>query len=180
MIGIITKSGRIKALPESLDQSRVAGLDDEWRIVVDDFDARNAEPIPIGNGILMQPHMFGLTLCCNASDKGVEDGVVCRGCYSEADVGNYIFREPDGEFRGLDPVERFAEVSDRTVTLAELAEGDTFSNDGGETWMVTAVPMVALSTVAVYEDPAAPRSEESMTYRVWVRGGVIVRKEVTP
>lgn len=179
MIGAITKSGRIKALPEGLDQSRVAGLDDEWRIVVDDFDARNAEPIAVGNGILMQPHMFGLTLCCNASDKGVEDGVVCRGCYGYDETGNYLFREPDGEFRGLDPVERFAEVSDQRVTLDALREGDTFSADNGETWHVAAVPMVPLSTVAAYEDPAAPRSEESMTYRVYTARTVIVRKEVT-
>lgn len=28
---------------------------------------------------------FGLTMCCGASFKGVEDGIVCRACYREAE-----------------------------------------------------------------------------------------------
>lgn len=100
---ITTASGRTQVLPDTLDVKRVAGLDDEGRIVVDDFDARNAEPIDLRNGYLMMPFMFGLTLCCNASDKGVEDGVVCRGCYGDSDTGHYLYRDPDGEFPGLDP-----------------------------------------------------------------------------
>lgn len=100
---LITASGRRKALPENLDPARVAGLDPEGRIVVDDFDARNAEPRAVG-GHTMQPFMFGLTLCCNASDKGVEDGVVCRGCYSAEETGAYLFRTDEGTFPGLDPV----------------------------------------------------------------------------
>lgn len=100
---ITTASGRIRMLPEGLDVSRVAGLDPEGRIVVDDFDARNAEPIT-GINFTMGPFMFALTLCCNASDKGVEDGVVCRGCYGYDEIGDYLFRAADGTFPGLDPV----------------------------------------------------------------------------
>jgi hypothetical protein len=99
---IITESGTTRTLPDDLDPSRVAGLDPEGRIVVDDFDARNAEPTT-GSGFTMQPFMFGLTLCCNASDKGVESGIVCRGCHDDIDVGNYIYRAADGSFPGLDP-----------------------------------------------------------------------------
>lgn len=100
---ITTASGATRALPKQIDPSRVAGLDADGRIVVDDFDARNASPTTVA-GFAQQPFMFGLTLCCDASDTGVEDGVVCRGCYGTADVGNYLFRAPDGTFPGLDPV----------------------------------------------------------------------------
>ena len=100
---ITTESGRTKVLPDTLELHRVAGLDREGRIVVDDSDARNAEPSVVA-GHTIAPFMFGLTLCCNASDKGVESGVVCRGCYGETDVGNYLYREPDGSFPELDPI----------------------------------------------------------------------------
>jgi hypothetical protein len=103
---IVTQSGRSRTLPEKLEVSRVAGLDEDGRIVVDDFDARNAQPIN-GSGWTLDPFMFGLTLCCNASDKGMEDGVYCRACYGakpNADGGNYIYREADGSFPGLDPI----------------------------------------------------------------------------
>jgi hypothetical protein len=102
-ITITTESGRTQVLPDTLDPDRVAGLDFEGRIVVDDFDARNAEPIDLGNAGTLNPFMFGLTLCCNASDKGIEDGVVCRGCYGYEDTGNYIYRDKDGNFPDLDP-----------------------------------------------------------------------------
>lgn len=98
---VVTESGERRVLPERLDPAVVAGLDEDGRIVVDHFDARNDEKPQFGT-----PFMFGLTLCCNASDKGVEDGVVCRGCYGDADTGNYLFREADGTFPGLDPVAR--------------------------------------------------------------------------
>jgi hypothetical protein len=103
-----TASGRTFTLPPGLDPARVAGLDEEWRIVVDDFDARNSEPETVtfagGAQHTLHPFMFGLTLCCNASDKGAEGGTVCRGCYGRRDVGNYIYRAADGSFPGLDPV----------------------------------------------------------------------------
>ena len=102
-ITLTTESGRTKELPLNLDPERVVGLDPDGRIVVNDFDAFNAEPKEIG-GIVMQPFLFGLTLCCNASDKGLEDGVACRGCYSYEEAGSYLFRAPDGSFPGLDPV----------------------------------------------------------------------------
>lgn len=57
----------------------VIGLDPEGRVVV-----RYMGGYSRAGGWL-----FGLTLCCNASDKGVEDGVVCRGCYDTIDVGAY-------------------------------------------------------------------------------------------
>ncbi len=103
MTTIVTASGRTRTLPPALDASRVAGLDPDGRIVVDDFDARNAETRMIG-GWPARPFMFALTLCCAASDKGVEDGVVCRACYSYDETGDYLYREADGSFPGLDPV----------------------------------------------------------------------------
>lgn len=106
MTTIITKAGRAVHLPDALDHNRVAGIDIEGRIVVDDFDARNAEP----SAVLGTPFMFGLTLCCNASDKGYEDGVFCRACAGgkpNADEGNYLFRQQDGTFPGLDPLDHF-------------------------------------------------------------------------
>lgn len=109
-VTITTRSSRTRTLPENLDPTRVAGLDPEGRIVVNDFDARNASGIKVGEHTLM-PYMFALTLCCDASDKGVEDGVVCRGCYGtapNADAGDYLFRAPDGTFPGLDEKIRLA------------------------------------------------------------------------
>lgn len=100
---ITTASGRTRTLPDTLDIKVVAGLDLDGRIVVDHFDARNAEP----SKLLGQPFMFGLTLCCDASDKGCEDGVYCRACYGSkpnADEGNYLYRASDGSFPDLDPI----------------------------------------------------------------------------
>lgn len=97
MTTITTANGVTRTLPDNLDPERVAGLDEEGRFVVDDFGART------GNGA----HMFGLTLCCNAYDKGCEDGVFCRGCYGGApnpDEGHYLFPDGQGQFPGLDPV----------------------------------------------------------------------------
>lgn len=92
-----TAGGRTVALPPELNLEIVAGLDEDGRIVVDNLDALK------GNG----PFLFGLTLCCNAFDKGVEDGIVCRACYDDADVGNYLYPVVvDGQrtFPTLDPV----------------------------------------------------------------------------
>jgi hypothetical protein len=102
---LTTASGRKRRLPADLDPARVVGLDQDGRIVVDDFDAFNAQPQTVG-GYTMQPFLFGLTLCCNASDKGCEDGVYCRACYGSkrnADEGNYLYRAADGTFPDLDP-----------------------------------------------------------------------------
>lgn len=102
---ITTESGATRELPEHVDVSRVAGLDEDGRIVVDDNDARNAAPLQV-QSFTLTPFMFGLTLCCNAYDKGMEDGVFCRACYGgeSDDVGNYLYRQPDGSFPGLDPI----------------------------------------------------------------------------
>lgn len=105
MTQIVTQSGRTKELPPGFNPERIEGLDPEGRIVVNDFDARNAEPRTIA-GHVSQPFMFGLTLCCNAYDKGVEDGIVCRSCYSYEESGNYLYRAEDGTFPGLDEIEK--------------------------------------------------------------------------
>jgi hypothetical protein len=112
---LTTASGRTATvLSDDLARSeRIAGLDPEGRIVVDDFDARN----PAKQGITYTdwngekrtdpPFMFGLTLCCQASDKGMEDGVFCRACYGtkpDADAGSYLYRADDGSFPDLDPI----------------------------------------------------------------------------
>lgn len=110
-------SGATRVLPDDIDAARVAGLDPRGRIVVDDFDAR-ATPLPAPEDYTFAdaPFLFGLTLCCNAYDKGVEDGVVCRGCYSYDEVGAYFHRAADGTFPGVDPV-----VSVDTVTTVSYA-----------------------------------------------------------
>lgn len=116
MTTIVTASGRRKVLPNGLETERVAGLDADGRIVVDDFGARE---MPAGAKFITgEPYVFGLTLCCNASDKGMEDGVGCRGCHGLegdlavardgrkviADIGSYLYRAKDGSFPGLDPI----------------------------------------------------------------------------
>lgn len=98
---LITESGAEKVLPSGIETDKIAGLDEDGRIVVDWFDARDPDAPASPSG--MTPFLFGLTLCCNASDKGVEDGIVCRGCYDDQDIGNYLYRSPDGTFPGLDP-----------------------------------------------------------------------------
>ena len=105
-----TVSGRIKQIPDfpqkqeypgQVTESCVAGLDPDGRIVIDQWDARGQPYNPDSPARFL----FGLTLCCNASDKGTEHGVVCRGCYSNNDTGSYLFRAQDGSFPELDPVE---------------------------------------------------------------------------
>ncbi len=91
---ITTVSGRTRVIPDRLiDQ--VVGLDDEGRIVVDTHGYLN----DTSNSAFL----FGLTMCCDAFDKGVEDAVVCRGCYSTDDTGNYLWFNGH-EFDGLDPI----------------------------------------------------------------------------
>lgn len=53
------------------DDTPVLGLDEDNRVVVDVYG-----------------HRFGLTLCCDAFDKGSDDTVVCRACYGP-DCGVY-------------------------------------------------------------------------------------------
>lgn len=111
---LTAESGRTVTV-ESDDVARgeiIAGIDPEGRVVVDWFDARNSEPTHVA-GHVMQPFMFGLTLCCQASDKGCEDGVYCRGCYGASDrpdAGAYLYRADDGSFPGLDPIKSLERV----------------------------------------------------------------------
>ena len=90
MTQIKTASGRTRRVAPHIDIDTILGLDLAGRIVVHEE--------------WMGEHAFGLTLCCNAYDKGVEDGVVCRGCYGYDEVGDYLYREVDGTFPGLDPI----------------------------------------------------------------------------
>lgn len=107
---IHTASGRTRDVPEKLDPARIVGLDEDGRIVVDDFGAMKRPPHgpddQLSRRADQRPYIFGLTLCCDASDKGTEDGVVCRACYGDEDTGHYIFQADDGSFPGLDPVAR--------------------------------------------------------------------------
>lgn len=105
---MITESGQevIVRSDELARSERIAGADVAGRVVVDDFDARNKQPTKIG-GYEMTPSMFGLTLCCQASDKGTESGICCRACYGtkpDADEGFYLYRSADGSFPDLDPI----------------------------------------------------------------------------
>lgn len=93
---IRTESGRTRILPEHLAPEQVAGLDEDGRIVV-----KSPEDAPF---------LFGLTLCCNAYDKGYSDGVYCRRCAGSernADQGNYLF-PVNGTYPGLDPVKEIS------------------------------------------------------------------------
>jgi hypothetical protein len=109
---IVTKSGARKILPPHVNLEIVAGLDEEGRIVVDNFDAFHAPYVPWTSKDLetyvSHPFLFGLTLCCDAYDKGMEDGIYCRACYGEKmgdEAGHYLYKAEDGSFPGLDPVE---------------------------------------------------------------------------
>lgn len=101
-----TVSGKTKQIPDfpkeaeypgQITEADVVGLDLDGRIVVDVFHVRGKEYNP-------NSYLFGLTLCCNAFDKGTEHGVVCRGCYG-LDSGKYIWIDSQGEFPGIDFVE---------------------------------------------------------------------------
>lgn len=78
------ESGATRELSISVppEEIRVVGLDEEGRVVVRYYGGED------GKG----GWLFGLTLCCNASDKGMEHGIECRACYGtkpNADRGMY-------------------------------------------------------------------------------------------
>lgn len=81
--GATVTAARSLVSPET-PETRVLGLDPEGRIVLHFYPDS-----PDGGW------RFGLTLCCHATDKGTEVGVVCRGCYGDADVGVYDPRVAD-------------------------------------------------------------------------------------
>ena len=117
MYELTTQSGRTAQVRSDMlaRSERIAGLDPEGRIVIDDYDARNPEKKPsVIGGHTLGIFMFGLTLCCQASDKGTESGVCCRACYGTApgaDEGSYLYRnEADGTFPDLDPIKDLRKV----------------------------------------------------------------------
>lgn len=75
MTTFVFASGETREIADFYEPERVVGLDPEGRILVND-----------GGDFL-----FGLTLCCNASDKGTESGIACRGCYGTEETGAYYF-----------------------------------------------------------------------------------------
>lgn len=83
----------------NIDPARVVGLDRDGRILVNDF-AKGEDG-----------WLFGLTLCCNASDKGTETGIACRGCYGTDDVGEYYYASHYPNYEGViaDPIVREGE-----------------------------------------------------------------------
>ena len=85
-VTILFRSGATRTL--RIDPTRVVGLDAEGRILVNDF----TQPITDATGeVRSNGFLYGLTLCCNASDKGTEHGIVCRGCYGTSDTGAYYY-----------------------------------------------------------------------------------------
>lgn len=50
----------------------VVGLDARWGDIIGESKASGA-------------FRWGVTRCCGASDKGVEDGIVCRRCFNPID-----------------------------------------------------------------------------------------------
>jgi hypothetical protein len=101
VLTITTASGAVREIPEAI-ADKVVGLDSEGRIVIDQWNELAAPK--------KGSSLFGLTLCCNAFDKGGEDSVYCRSCYGakpNADEGAYLFAwETDGVwgFPELDPI----------------------------------------------------------------------------
>lgn len=88
-----TTSGRIREIPEHIDLTSILGLDSEGRIVIRES--------------WMDSYAFGLTLCCDAYDKGGDDDIYCRACKGakpNADAGYYHFELRDGSIPNIDPV----------------------------------------------------------------------------
>lgn len=110
---ITTKAGRTRGVPSHVDVLEVVGLDPDGRFVVDPMAGYDNAP---------HDYLFGLTLCCNAYDKGTESGVVCRSCYGtkrNADVGEYLYPNKDGEFPDLDPVWSVTTTTIETNTITK-------------------------------------------------------------
>lgn len=65
--------GSTLSAPNSLAEN-IVGKDAEGRVIAQEV-------------ILDEVMLFALTSCCLATDKGVEDGIVCRRCYRYLEVG---------------------------------------------------------------------------------------------
>jgi hypothetical protein len=101
---IRTRSGACRIVDSAVDAETIVGLDPDGRLVVDTFgDAFHPDRRKIEQST---PFLFGLTLCCNAYDKGGECDVYCRACYggaANADAGAYLYMAADGTYPGFDP-----------------------------------------------------------------------------
>ena len=80
------------------EDGRTFHVPDTWE---DGYDAHvdglDAEGYPChAAGLLGDKWYMGLTMCCGASFKGLEDYVGCRGCYGHAE-GNDLPVEPVAE-----------------------------------------------------------------------------------
>lgn len=96
MTQIKTASGRTRRVPAHVDTTTILGLDGAGRVVVQEDWMKSGDA-----------YAFGLTLCCDAWDKGMEDGIYCRACYGakpDADAGHYMWADGNGDIPGLDPV----------------------------------------------------------------------------
>jgi hypothetical protein len=123
-----TRSGAEKEFKSAIDWTRIVGLDWDRRVVVNDFDAfredRASRTVNYG-GIASteSPFLFGLTLCCNASDKGTDWGVCCRSCYGDsdnADEGSYIFMDAERTY-DFDPAD--VVIVDGVANVVTIPDG---------------------------------------------------------
>lgn len=137
------KSGATRDLPASLADV-VKGLTAEGRVVVDNHG-----------------HLFGLTLCCNAYDKGAEHGVVCRACYSSADTGEYdpVVTDPLAAVVEVIPApaprEDYRPAVGDFVTISEDLRRPGNATDA-KTWKVEKLP-TGRARFIVLSDPAGGR-----------------------
>lgn len=76
---ITTAAGQVVTLPYEQTDQPVLGLDAEGRVVLD-----------------MGDYGFGLTLCCQAWDKGLADDTCCRACYGPDTSAYYFWGEAKG------------------------------------------------------------------------------------
>lgn len=76
---ITCQSGQTRLVKYAVsDDTPVLGLDEDNRVVVNVYG-----------------HRFGLTLCCDAFDKGSDGGVCCRACYGpDAGVYDAVVSDP--------------------------------------------------------------------------------------
>jgi hypothetical protein len=82
------------------------------------------------------PWTFGLTLCCNAYDKGMEGGSGCRACYSYDDAGEYdaVVSDPVAK---PEPEAEAEPATDPRADLPRDEDGHVITSATfGEQWLV--------------------------------------------